>query len=42
MTEDYIPTPEYKIDPELHGNVYPPSEDTFLLIDALSKERDVF
>ncbi|CAK5082060.1 unnamed protein product [Meloidogyne enterolobii] len=41
MTEDYIPTPEYKINPELHGNVYPPSEDTFLLIDALSKEKDV-
>uniref|UniRef100_A0A1I8AXW7 Methyltransferase HEMK2 n=1 Tax=Meloidogyne hapla TaxID=6305 RepID=A0A1I8AXW7_MELHA len=40
MTENYIPTPEYKIDSELHGNVYPPSEDTFLLIDALAKEKD--
>ncbi|KAF7637936.1 MTS domain-containing protein [Meloidogyne graminicola] len=38
---NYIPTPEYKIDPELHKNVYPPSEDTFLLIDALAKEKDI-
>ena len=37
-----FPTPKYKIDPEEgDNNVYPPSEDTFLFMDALEKEKDV-
>jgi hypothetical protein len=32
-----FPTPEYKIDDE---SIYPPSEDTHLLLDALEKEKD--
>lgn len=35
-----FPTPTYKIE-ENEQSVYPPSEDTFLLMDALEKEREV-
>jgi len=35
-----IPTPEYKLDEaDEEGGVYPPAEDTFLMMDALESDQ---